>query len=44
MNRRLRIKSVNHVDDGEAIVTAVIDYYSRVVFLAAATPGAEKGC
>ena len=27
-NRRLRIKSVNHVDDGEAMVTAVIDYYS----------------
>jgi hypothetical protein len=29
MNRRLRIKSVSHVDDGETIVTAVIDYYSR---------------
>lgn len=29
MNRRLRIKSVSHVDDGEAIVTAVIDYYAR---------------
>ena len=28
MNRRLRIISVNHVDDGEAMVTVDIDYYS----------------
>ncbi len=28
MNRRLRIKSVNYVDDGEAMVTVTIDYYS----------------
>jgi hypothetical protein len=27
-NRRLRIKTINHVDDGEAIVTVSIDYYS----------------
>jgi len=27
-NQRLQIKNVSHVDDGEAMVTVVIDYYS----------------
>jgi hypothetical protein len=27
-NRRLQIKNINNVDDGEAIITVVIDYYS----------------